>query len=188
LLPDFVNISYLQHGSALQQSVFRLLQNKKILYHLRPVRPVVAGTLPLNIFIEGKSDIDILGHSNDFETVEKILLTHFSGHDGFFIEKKPIRQQPTLICRFSVNTMPVELFIQDMPVKEQYGYRHMVIEHWLLTKYGEPFRQQVIKLKKKGMKTEPAFATLLHLSGDPYEVLLDFERDAEFIMYASGKA
>jgi hypothetical protein len=183
LLPDFANISYLQTGSALQQKGFHLLYDKKILYHLKAAQPVLVGTLPLNIFITGKSDLDILGRATDFKTVEKILLTNFSGFERFILEEKLVRQQPTLICRFQINTVPAELFIQNTPVKEQYGYRHMVIEHWLLTKYGEGFRKKIIELKRKGMKTEPAFAELLGLKGDPYESLLDFENDPEFGRY-----
>ena len=37
------------------------------------------------------------------------------------------------------------------------------------------FRRQIIDLKKQGLKTEPAFAKLLALTGDPYVELLSFE-------------
>lgn len=188
MLPDFANITYLQHGSALQQAVFHLLYDNKILYHLKPVRPVLAGTLPLNIFIEGKSDLDILGESDDFKTVEKILRHNFSSYADFFIEDKLVQNQPTLLCRFNVEAFPIEVFVQPIPVNQQYGYRHMVIEHWLLEKHGKPFIKQIMELKRNGIKTEPAFADLLRLKGNPYEALLDFERDAEFLRYASAKA
>jgi len=54
-------------------------------------------------------------------------------------------------------------------------HTHLIIEHKLLIKNGEDFRQQIIKLKRQGHKTEPAFAIALDLSGDPYMELLKFE-------------
>lgn len=188
LLPDFANISYLQHGSALQQEIYHLIHDKKILYHLKPIWPVLAGTLPLNLFIEGKSDLDILGEATDLKIVEKILLTNFSDYDGFITEEKIIQRQPTLLCRFSIHSIPFEVFVQNVPVKQQYGYRHMVIEYWLLAKHGADLGLRILELKQSGLKTEPAFAHALQLKGNPYEALLEFERDAEFKNYISAKA
>ncbi len=51
----------------------------------------------------------------------------------------------------------------------------MIVESRLLTLYGNDFKNKVIKLKKEGMKTEPAFASLLNLKGNPYKELLLFE-------------
>lgn len=51
----------------------------------------------------------------------------------------------------------------------------MLIEHQILLEKGESFRQEIISLKKQGIKTEPAFAQLLGLSGDPYEAILRLE-------------
>jgi hypothetical protein len=51
----------------------------------------------------------------------------------------------------------------------------MIVEHNLLIKYGEVFRQYIIELKQKGHKTEPAFGIALDLTGDPYKELLKFE-------------
>lgn len=52
----------------------------------------------------------------------------------------------------------------------------MLIEYNLLKTYGDPFRERIIQLKKQGIKTEPAFAQLLGLKGDPYLALLDLEK------------
>lgn len=69
----------------------------------------------------------------------------------------------------------MEIFGQPVPTKQQMGYRHLIAEHKLLMKHGETFRQKIIKLKKQGYKTEPAFAKALGLKGDPYLELLKFE-------------
>jgi GTP-dependent phosphoenolpyruvate carboxykinase len=52
----------------------------------------------------------------------------------------------------------------------------MVVEYKLLKRLGEPARETIIELKKSGYKTEPAFAKLLHIPGDPYEELLEMYR------------
>ncbi|MNC60542.1 hypothetical protein D3C75_1104260 [compost metagenome] len=55
---------------------------------------------------------------------------------------------------------------------QQNGYLHMLLEQRILNVLGAGFREAVIEMKKIGTKTEPAFARLLNLEGDPYEALL----------------
>ncbi len=71
--------------------------------------------------------------------------------------------------------MSVEVFAQALPVVAQHGFRHMVIEGRLLVIGGDALRQRVVALKRAGMKTEPAFARILELPGDPYEAVLTLE-------------
>uniref|UniRef100_UPI00403F989C DUF4269 domain-containing protein n=1 Tax=Paenibacillus sp. FSL W8-0186 TaxID=2921709 RepID=UPI00403F989C len=49
------------------------------------------------------------------------------------------------------------------------------MEHHLLTA-NPHYRAAVIRLKEQGMKTEPAFAQVLGLVGDPYKELLIYGR------------
>src|SRR5687768_16681680 len=100
-LPDFFDISYLQRGSSIQQNAFHILTHSKILYHLQFHRPVLTGTMPLDIFIEGKSDLDIICEAADFKSVEKILLIHYNDQPGFVLLHEKIQSVDTLICRFS---------------------------------------------------------------------------------------
>ena len=51
----------------------------------------------------------------------------------------------------------------------------MLVEHRILLERGKAVRQQIIAIKRQGMKTEPAFCLLLGLKNDPYWALLDFE-------------
>ena len=51
----------------------------------------------------------------------------------------------------------------------------MIIEHKILQENDEKFRRDIIKLKERGLKTEPAFAKLLGLEGNPYQALLDYK-------------
>jgi len=68
---------------------------------------------------------------------------------------------------------PIEIFAQNKPTIEQNAYRHMIAEYKILQEKGEEFKEKIIDLKKKGIKTEPAFGMLLGLE-NPYEDLLKF--------------
>lgn len=86
-----------------------------------------------------------------------------------------INNQETALANFWCEGFEVEVFGQNLPVKEQMGYLHMVTEYKILEHYGNDFRQQIIALKNAGYKTEPAFAELLGLEGNPYMALLEYK-------------
>ncbi len=50
----------------------------------------------------------------------------------------------------------------------------MMKEHHLLIAKGEEFRQEIIRLKSSGYKTEPTFCKALGIAGDPYLELLKY--------------
>ena len=60
------------------------------------------------------------------------------------------------------------------PVRSN-AYRPMLVEARVLRLLGEEFMRRVVELKEKGVKTEPAFARLLGLDGDPYIAVLGLE-------------
>jgi hypothetical protein len=175
LLPDFEDITYLKSGSSIQQHAYTIITQSKILYHLKPFRPILTGTLPLDIFIAGKSDLDIICQAETLESVEKILLKEYSRQELFNTEVKLFEGVETLLCRFRIENFPVEIFCQSRKVEEQSAYRHMMIEYKLLESRGPSFKTQIIEWKQKGLKTEPAFARELGLKGDPYQALLLLE-------------
>lgn len=133
--------------------------------------PLLAGTIPLAIDIPG-SDLDIICCWACKEDFEKALLTHFSTAARFSIKHTIVKGCESIVANCTLGDFVVEFFGQGRPSQEQDAYRHMLIEHKLLQQHGEAFRQQVVALKKAGIKTEPAFARLLHFTGDPYEALL----------------
>lgn len=173
-MPNFDSIAYLLNGNDKQKLAHHVLTSNSIFAHLREFDPFLAGTIPINIDVDG-SDLDIICCWKDKDHFIKTLSDHFSGENKFQIRKLKIRNIETVVVNFFIHPFPIEVFGQNRPVKEQEAYRHMIIEHKILAERGEDFRQEVIRLKKAGIKTEVAFARLLGLNeGDAYESLLHY--------------
>lgn len=179
---QFDHIGYLASGTLRQQQAYQLLTQHRLMNILHEFDPILAGTIPINIDIEN-SDLDIICCFNNKEGFKNALTLSFSDFDDFLLTDTLINQQETIVVDFSVNGWSVEIFGQQTPTRQQNAYRHMMVEYILLEHYGEAFRQDVIKLKKQGYKTEPAFAKLLDLPGDPYMELLK----PDLISRLSGK-
>lgn len=169
--PHFDTLDYLVNGTSVQQAAYRVLTGHDTWKKLAPFSPVLTGTIPINIDIEN-SDLDILCQYEDQKGYIENLMDNFSQYPGFRFYESNFQDTPTIVASFRLETFPVEIFAQPTPVKAQQAYRHMMVEHYLLQKNDAAFRQQIIDLKKEGYKTEPAFAQLLNLAGNPYEALL----------------
>ncbi len=173
-MTDFSNIEYLTSGNQKQQEAFEILTQNKILSKLAEFDPILIGTIPINIDIEN-SDLDIICHwKNKINFTEK-LNSVFGKENEFTIREAIINEKESIIANFKINDFEIEVFGQNTPTKDQNGYKHMIIEHEILQSKGENFRLEIIKLKQKGYKTEPAFAFLLDLKGDPYIELLGYK-------------
>lgn len=172
---NFLTVDYLLKGTQTQIAAFHALKDSQTLEKLSRYCPVLIGTIPINIDIPG-SDIDIACYWRDpFEFINT-LNREFHEFEGFRVSSKDQKTKKSIVARFRFGGFDFEIFGQSTPVTEQMGYRHMIIEHRLLEEKGEAFRQAIIALKKSGMKTEPAFARLLDIDGDPYEGLLIYEK------------
>jgi hypothetical protein len=173
---EFDNIDYLKHGNTKQQQVYRLLTKHSIMSSLSIFEPILVGTIPINVDTED-SDIDIICYVYDLKQFSETLRKLFQRNDGFKLSEHLGQGTNAIVASFRVERFEIEVFGQDIPTRQQLAYRHMLIEHRLLQQKGEGFRKEVIELKRKGIKTEPAFALLLHLKGDPYTELLNYETD-----------
>lgn len=169
----FQDISYLQNGTTRQQQAFTVLRQNRVLEKLRPFNPVLVGTIPINIDIE-TSDLDIICCFENKHFFRDTIISLFKDFELFCIREREEKEE-TVLSRFFTGGFMIEIFGQNIPCQRQFAYRHMLAEHELLNKFGDPFRQQIIALKKQGYKTEPAFAELLGLRGDPYQALLHLE-------------
>ena len=168
---DFTTVNYLKEGNERQKRAYEVLLKHKIFEKLSDYSPLLAGTIPIEIDIEG-SDLDIICEVKDSAEFEKFLIQVFENFD-VKIKKSDTDNEEFLVCNFELEEFPVEIFGQNKPVIEQNAYRHMIAEYKILEGKGKDFKQKIIELKKKGIKTEPAFGILLGLE-NPYEDLLKF--------------
>ncbi len=171
---NFLNIYYLKHGNQRQQSAYQTLISHQIMEKLEAYAPILTGTIPINIDIES-SDLDIICYWENKGNFIEALTTLFAAEEDFHLHESLVGDQETIVCNFKVDTFEIEVFGQNIPSENQNAYRHMLIEHQILKREGEDFRLKVIELKKNGYKTEPAFAKLLDLEGNPYHALLTYQ-------------
>ena len=136
--------------------------------------PHLAGTLPLGVDLP-TSDLDILCHAAEPEAFAAALWDAFSGETEFSLRQWIIADRP-VIASFIAHGWPFQVFGQKKPVNEQNGWRHFIAERRLLRLGGPTFRAAIMRERFRGVKTEPAFATVLRLKGDSYLAILDLER------------
>lgn len=139
---------------------------------LRDYQPVLAGTLPLDLFVE-ESDLDILCCSTNLPAVNNLLHKGFSHFKNFKAVLKKINETDTLIVQFHFQGFQFEIFVQPLATRRQTAFLHLVKEFDILERFPQ-LRNEILKLKQSGFKTEPAFAKVLALPGDPFQAILNF--------------
>ncbi|MDX2287648.1 MAG: DUF4269 domain-containing protein [Hyphomicrobiaceae bacterium] len=142
-----------------------------VLEALADYDPHVAGTPPLGIAID-TSDIDILCTFKDAPPFETAVQARFAHHEAFAMRRWTTGRR-AVVANFRFCGWDFEVYAEPIPVAQQYGWRHFVVEQRLLRLGGEPIRSKVLELKTAGMKTEPAFARALGLTGSGYDELLE---------------
>jgi hypothetical protein len=170
----FENIEYLRDGNDKQKAVYRTLTDNYILDKLRLFSPLLTGTIPINLDID-ESDLDIICCWKIKDEFIYTLTKEFSQFDRFTVSEQKINGYETILAHFHLDKFEIEIFGQSRPTKEQESFRHMIIEYGIIKTRGESFRQEIVRLKKEGLKTEPAFGKLLGLEGNPYEELLKYK-------------
>ena len=182
------DITYLKLGNERQRNTYSALNKLKIFKILREYNPTLVGTIPIEIDIS-ESDLDIICEVYDLEEFEELVIKSFNKYDNFHIKRQTVKGLLTSLSYFGYSNFLIEIFGQPKPVIEQNGYRHMIIEKKLLEISGESARKQIIKLKKLGLKTEPAFVKYFNLKGDPFDELLKLSRlnKEELILFLKKK-
>lgn len=170
-------------GSALTlASVVAALTRARVFEALGPFEVRHVGTWPIGLAIE-TSDADIALFAPDLAAFRQTAEASFGSFRDFTIAPRD-GDPPSLIVRFRLDALPVEIFASPTPVTEQNGWRHMLIEARLLQLATQEFRAAILTAKRDGMKTEPAFARLLGLSGDPYEAVLQLDGKSDAVLSA----
>ncbi|WP_219375786.1 DUF4269 domain-containing protein [Bacillus mycoides] len=166
----FTSITYLQSGNDKQQKVYEVMNKLNIMADLALYNPVLCGTIPIRIDTL-HSDLDIVMEVHDYDVFEQEIRSLYGSYEGFEMKKKNIRNILTIKATFQFEGFEFELFGQPRPVRNQNAYKHMIVEHMLLIQHPH-IRKKIIQLKEQGIKTEPAFAQVLKIDGDPYEELI----------------
>jgi len=182
------DITYLKLGNERQKNAYSVLNKLKISKILREYNPTLVGTIPIEIDIS-ESDLDIICEVYELEEFEELVIKSFNKYDNFHIERQTVKGLLTSIAYFGYSNFLIEIFGQPKSVIEQNGYRHMIVEKKLLEISGESARKQIKKLKKLGLKTEPAFAKYFNLKGDLFDELLKLSRlnKKELILFLKKK-
>ncbi|MFY1047276.1 DUF4269 domain-containing protein [Chryseobacterium sp. GP-SGM7] len=175
-MTDFTKLDYLKVGNERQKRAYEVIAKYRIFHVLESYSSILAGTIPIEIDIEG-CDLDIICEL-DFKFEEDFLDDiAFSkmiplGAD-VKVEYPIINGEKSVTINFMLEEFPIEIFAQNKPTIQQNAYLHMIAEYKILQEKGEKFKQKIIDLKKQGIKTEAAFGMLLNLE-NPYEDLLKF--------------
>ena len=161
----------------------KIIEDLKLIERLKAYQVTVIGTPPLGIEI-WQSDIDLICNYQ-LEQLNQLfdVLKKFKALENWKIEQSKFEKE-TWICSFGYLNWVIEIFCSTTPIYQQAGFRHFKIEHRLLNLAHIQFKKDIIALKNKGFKTEPAFAELLSLTGDPYARLNELYEvdDSELIL------
>ncbi|MEC0091962.1 DUF4269 domain-containing protein [Paenibacillus macquariensis] len=168
----WLNLEYLKTGNRIQAEVYQLFNKYRLFEILRDYDPILVGTVPIGVNIMG-SDLDIICEVKGFNDFERQMEEQFKDYFDFSITRRVVNDMERIKVNFVIEGWPIEIFGQEQPTRQQNGFRHMVIEDRMLRIYGKHFNDQIIQLKIEGLKTEPAFAKVLKLEGDPYLRLLE---------------
>jgi hypothetical protein len=148
-----------------------------LLDELRDFDPRVVGTLPLGLSTPA-SDIDVVCHVPDPAAFAQMVWRRYGSCDGFALYQWCSSRRP-VVARFEWAGWPFELFGDPRPVDQQEGWLHFEIERRLLALDDGRLRKAVAGHRARGMKTEPAFAAVLAIAGDPYSGLLALGRESD---------
>lgn len=154
----------------------------RIAEHLADFDWRIVGTPPLGIGT-ANSDIDIICHAPDYEQFAEIVWASFGYYLDFYLRQWTSGER-CVVCDFFFDGWKFQIFGDQRIVVEQPAWRHFVVEERLLAIGGATLRQRVLAERAQGLKTEPAFAKVLGLQGDPFFVVEElFDRDGEYLRH-----
>lgn len=158
---------HLSTGNARQRAAFDALKKLEVFDILRSYQPIVAGTIPIDVDIPG-SDIDVICQACDLDQFGHLVEQSFRFLEGFQREQS----KAFFTASFRAHGFTLEIYAEDKQTTEQNAYRHMIAEDRLLRAAAPEAREEIRAQKKAGLKTEPAFAKVFQIEGDPYAELL----------------
>jgi hypothetical protein len=166
----------LARGTPTQRRAALALERTQVLAVLRGYEATLVGTFPLAVDIP-TSDLDILCDTRE-SGLDARVREAFGHEHGFSVTTKG----DVRIYRFSAHGLPFEIYAAPQAVLEQPAYLHLQAELRLLEL--APRARELVRAEKlRGLATEPAFARVFAIDGDPYERLARAS-DAELVALA----
>lgn len=156
-----------------------VLQDLDLLNRLKEFEPVLVGSPALEVDTES-SDIDVACYAENLRDFAEAANRDFGQLPQYSLQEITRLMEPALVVSFSHMDWEIELFCQSIKTEKQWGVRQFRVEERLLA-LAPALREQIVRLKQAGYKTEPAFAQILQLEGDPYEemMMLESKTDSE---------
>ena len=167
--------SRLLDGTSSQRSAALALKRLRIFELLEDYTPALCGTVPIDCDLPG-SDLDVVCHAPRRLAFEETLRLHFGDLPDFDCATKTLEGEISVVCRFGFEGWRMEVVGQEIPVPLQRAFAHMVAEAHLLAGADSTARERIRQLKRDGLSTEEAFASLFGLKGDPYSALYQLYR------------
>lgn len=152
---------------------FSSLQNSRILEKLKSFNPLVVGTFPLGLNT-ANSDIDIcieFQNENDFVDSSNKFFSDFKNYQ---LSSVQINSGSAILVKFTFENINYEIIGQHISSNKQIAFQHFQVEEKIL-KYAQ-CQSEILKLRSKGLKTEPAFAKYLCLTGEGFKELLELNK------------
>ncbi len=153
-----------------KDEALQALGRSAILDSLSDYSPTVVSTLLVGLDIEG-SDIDVICCYPTQARFVEDLRCCCQQHEDFHLSVATDR----VVASFTVDGFCIELFATEQAIQKQAAYQHFQVMQRLVELGGNRFTESVKLLKRKGLKTEPAIAQLLNLSGDPFAAVADLQ-------------
>jgi hypothetical protein len=160
-------LEVLSKGDTPQRAAVQAVRRLKLLERLRRFRPLIVGTLPIGVHVAG-SDLDVVCTIESSHRFIRLLGNEFGNQPAFALSRTKLLGQDSVVCSFISGTTPVEIVGMPVDSSKQRAYVHLMAEADLLEKGGAQARLAIRKLRRQGLKTEPAFAKHFGLKGDPY--------------------
>lgn len=149
-----------------------ILQRGSVFERLAPFDPRWVGSIPLDIHGPGAdADIACTGGS-DLAAFKRALEAAFPDVPGLTVSDNEHAGEASVIARLELEGLPLEIFGRRRPVETHESFVHWRAEHRILALAEDRLRADIRDAKAGGLKTEPAFAKLLGLGGEPYAELL----------------
>ena len=101
----FEDIEYLREGNPVQRHCYAVLQNLRIMEYLRPYAPILVGTIPIEIDIEG-SDADIVCCARDLHEIQMRIRLMYGDKKNF----TDILSGYNYVASFTEMDLPVEVY------------------------------------------------------------------------------